>query len=55
MEGGPKGLDIDRSGNVVAITCEEQALAFFALAALTGDPGQSQDVCQDKISASEAL
>ena len=55
MEGGPKGLDIDRSGNVVAITCEEQALAFFALAALTGDQGQSQDVRQDKVSASEAL
>lgn len=36
MEGGPKGLDIDRSGAVVAVTCEEQNLAFFSLAALTG-------------------
>ncbi|MER9656709.1 hypothetical protein NKJ26_24980 [Mesorhizobium sp. M0152] len=33
-EGGPKGLDIDRSNSVVAVTCEEQALAFFALASL---------------------
>jgi hypothetical protein len=30
-EGGPKGLDIDRSNSVVAVTCEEQTLAFFAL------------------------
>ncbi|MFC3325506.1 YncE family protein [Mesorhizobium cantuariense] len=35
-EGGPKGLDIDRSNSVVAVTCEEQPLAFFALASLTG-------------------
>lgn len=30
-EGGPKGLDIDATGTVVAITCEEQSLAFFHL------------------------
>ncbi|MER8695224.1 lactonase family protein [Mesorhizobium opportunistum] len=35
-EGGPKGLDIDRSNSVVAVTCEEQALAFFSLIAVTG-------------------
>jgi DNA-binding beta-propeller fold protein YncE len=35
-EGGPKGIDIDRSGKVVAATCEEQALAFFSLADVTG-------------------
>lgn len=35
-EGGPKGLDIDRSNSVVAVTCEEQTLAFFALAPITG-------------------
>lgn len=35
-EGGPKGLDIDRSNSVVAVTCEEQTLAFFALASITG-------------------
>jgi hypothetical protein len=34
-EGGPKGLDIDRSNSVVAVTCEEQTLAFFPLASLT--------------------
>jgi DNA-binding beta-propeller fold protein YncE len=33
-EGGPKGIDIDRSGRVVAVTCEEQTLAFFSLAAV---------------------
>lgn len=36
-EGGPKGLDIDRSNNVVAITCEEQTLAFFPLASILND------------------
>lgn len=36
QEGGPKGLDIDRSNNVVAITCEEQTLAFFPLASILG-------------------
>ena len=33
-EGGPKGLDIDRSNSVVAVTCEEQTLAFFALSSI---------------------
>ncbi len=37
-EGGPKGLDIDRSNRVVAVTCEEQTLAFFPLASFTGRP-----------------
>jgi len=36
QEGGPKGLDLDRSGKVMAVTCEEQALAFFSLADVTG-------------------
>ena len=35
-EGGPKGLDIDRSNSVVAVTCEEQTLAFFALPSVLG-------------------
>lgn len=35
-EGGPKGLDIDRSNSVVAVTCEEQTLAFFSLASMIG-------------------
>ena len=35
-EGGAKGLDIDRAGQVVAVTCEERALAFFALEQFTG-------------------
>jgi len=36
QEGGPKGLDIDRSGKIVAATCEEQPLAFFALDDMIG-------------------
>jgi DNA-binding beta-propeller fold protein YncE len=31
LEGGPKGLDIDRTGRVVAVTSQQQPLAFFAL------------------------
>ena len=41
-EGGPKGLDIDRSNSVVAVTCEEQTLAFFSLAAILGDDRQQR-------------
>jgi hypothetical protein len=43
-EGGPKGIDIDRSGAIVAVTCEEQALAFFALESMINglSPGRSQ-------------
>jgi hypothetical protein len=33
QEGGPKGLDLDRSGRVVAVTSELQPLAFFDVAA----------------------
>lgn len=38
QEGGPKGLDIDRSGVVVAMTCEEQPLALFSLASMIEAP-----------------
>jgi DNA-binding beta-propeller fold protein YncE len=34
-EGGPKGLDIDRTGTVVAITCESIPLRFFPTKDLT--------------------
>jgi hypothetical protein len=30
-EGGPKGIDIDHRGNLLAVTCEHQVLAFFDL------------------------
>ena len=30
-EGGPKGIDFDRTGQVLAVTCEEQPLEFFSL------------------------
>ena len=36
-EGGPKGIDIDRSGQVVAVTCEERPLAFYPLCVITGE------------------
>lgn len=36
-EGGPKGIDIDRTGRVVAITCQEEPLAFFALREIIGE------------------
>ncbi|MDG4888836.1 hypothetical protein [Mesorhizobium sp. WSM4887] len=35
-EGGPKGLDIDRSNRVVAVTCQEQPLAFYGLSSIVG-------------------
>jgi hypothetical protein len=41
QEGGPKGLDIDRSGKVVAMTCEEQPLAFFALDEMISKPANA--------------
>ncbi len=36
QEGGPKGLDIDRTGRVVAVTCEEQVVGFYSLSAMIG-------------------
>ena len=33
-EGGPKGLDLDKSETVMVTTCEEQPLAFFDLPAI---------------------
>ncbi len=36
QEGGPKGLDLDLSGMIMAITCEEQPLAFFNVERLFG-------------------
>ncbi|OYV01620.1 MAG: hypothetical protein CFE26_22785, partial [Verrucomicrobiales bacterium VVV1] len=34
QEGGPKGIDLTSTDDVLAITCEEQPLAFFHLAGL---------------------
>jgi WD40 repeat protein len=34
QEGGPKGLDVDRTGRVVAVTCEEQVVGFYPLSAM---------------------
>ena len=42
-EGGPKGLDIDRSGTVVAITCAEEPLSFFPLPGLLGEDAGRQE------------
>jgi sugar lactone lactonase YvrE len=43
-EGGPKGLAIDQTGELVALTCEEQPLAFHTVRSLlepTGVSGRS--------------
>ena len=37
QEGGPKGIDIDPRGQVLAVTCEFQPLAFFDLNKVSGD------------------
>jgi DNA-binding beta-propeller fold protein YncE len=34
QEGGPKGIDLTSEGDLLAITCEEQPLAFFHLPVL---------------------
>ena len=34
QEGGPKGIDIDPRGRVLAVTCESQLLAFFELSSV---------------------
>lgn len=36
-EGGPKGLDIDRTGAVLATTCEEDLLSFFTMSSVLGN------------------
>lgn len=41
-EGGPKGLAIDRTGELVGITCEEQPLALYALRAMTESVAASE-------------
>jgi hypothetical protein len=38
QEGGPKGLAIDRTGRVLALTCEQQPLLFLSLADVIGVP-----------------
>jgi Lipoprotein LpqB beta-propeller domain len=38
MEGGPKGIDLDPSTDVLMVTCEELPLAFFDAAALLERP-----------------
>lgn len=35
-EGGPKGIDLDATGEVLAVTCEERSLAFFHMPSLFG-------------------
>ncbi len=43
-EGGPKGIDLDRRGCVLVVTCESRPLAFFDVAAiLERGAGQSHD------------
>jgi len=37
MEGGPKGIDIDRSGRIMVMTCEEAPLRFFTMTDFLGN------------------
>jgi DNA-binding beta-propeller fold protein YncE len=37
QEGGPKGLDIDKTGTILATTCEEDQLSFFTLGSVLGN------------------
>jgi DNA-binding beta-propeller fold protein YncE len=37
---GPKGLDVDATGRVVAITCEQDPLGFFDLSGMLARPGE---------------
>jgi len=41
QEGGPKGIDIDQTNRVLAVTCEEQSLAFFSLSRII-DPTEAR-------------
>ena len=41
QEGGPKGLDLDRTGRVVAVTSTHQPLAFLDVDALLAHPGEA--------------
>lgn len=36
QEGGPKGLDLNTAGDLLAITCDEETLAFFHVPELLG-------------------
>ena len=51
-EGGPKGIDIDPSGRVVAICCENQGLKLLSLAALCGDSGVATGAAEDSLAQS---
>jgi hypothetical protein len=44
QEGGPKGLDLDRTGQVLAVTSDLQPLAFFDVAALVPQPDPEQQM-----------
>lgn len=43
-EGGPKGLDVDRGGRVVALTCEHAPLTFFEVTGVIASANHEVDV-----------
>ncbi len=57
QEGGPKGLDIDRTGRVVVVSSEEMPLAFFDLAAFLGERPAPADSSQsfDMVAAQQEM
>ena len=50
-EGGPKGIDIDRSDRVVAMTCEEVPLVFFSLRSITGEAGTAREHAEPELAS----
>ena len=52
-EGGPKGVDIEHSTNVIATTCEMQPLAFFDLDAILGSACEAKSVPESNYSLSK--
>jgi hypothetical protein len=38
QEGGPKGIDIDRQADVLAVTCEHKPLTFYPLQSILQEP-----------------
>jgi len=49
LEGGPKGIDIDKNNELLVVTCECQPLAFFDLADLLSEPTLSAAETQSEL------
>jgi DNA-binding beta-propeller fold protein YncE len=55
-EGGPKGLDVDPSGRVLALTCEHRPLSFFDVSAMQAAAPPGPEAALDhELEAMESL